>query len=137
MDYHVFILSRIRESYDRTHQTDQAVTHGIKTTAGVVTAAAVVMVFVFLTFATLSMVSLKEMGVGLAVAVLLDATVVRALLLPATMKLLGTRNWYLPGWLGWLPEISHASAAPPAAPQEAPGMPVPGEPAERPVGTSR
>src|SRR5215472_10305658 len=83
MDYHVFILSRIRESYDRTRRTDLAVAHGIRTTAGVITAAAVVMVFVFLTFATLSMVSLKEMGVGLAVAVLLDATVVRAVLLPA------------------------------------------------------
>jgi uncharacterized membrane protein YdfJ with MMPL/SSD domain len=111
MDYHVFILSRIRESYDRTGQTEQAVTHGIKISAGVVTAAAVVMVFVFLTFATLSMVEFKEMGVGLAVAVLLDATIVRALLLPATMKLLGRRNWYLPRWLGWLPQIS-----PPPAP---------------------
>jgi len=103
MDYHVFILSRIRESYDRTGRTEAAVAQGIRSTAGVVTAAAVVMVFVFLTFATLSMVQLKEMGVGLAVAVLLDATVVRALLLPAVMKLLGPRNWYLPRWLGWLP----------------------------------
>jgi RND superfamily putative drug exporter len=108
MDYHVFILSRIRESYDRSGHTDRAVAHGIKTTAGVVTAAATVMVFVFLTFATLSMVSLKEMGIGLAVAVLLDATIVRAVLLPATMKLLGHRNWYLPRWLGWLPQVSRA-----------------------------
>jgi uncharacterized membrane protein YdfJ with MMPL/SSD domain len=77
MDYHVFILSRIRESYDRTGETEQAVAHGIKISAGVITAAAVIMVFVFLTFATMSMVQLKEMGVGLAVAVLLDATVVR------------------------------------------------------------
>jgi RND superfamily putative drug exporter len=106
MDYHVFILSRIKESYDRTRQTERAVAHGIKTTAGVITAAAVVMVFVFLTFATLSMVSLKEMGVGLAVAVLLDATLVRAVLLPAVMTMLGGRNWYLPRWLGWLPEVS-------------------------------
>ena len=75
----------------------------IKTTAGVVTAAAVVMVFVFLTFATPVHDPAQEMGVGLAVAVLLDATVVRAVLLPATMKLLGPRNWYLPRWLGWLP----------------------------------
>jgi len=119
MDYHVFILSRIRESYDKTGRTEQAVAHGIKTTAGVVTAAAVVMVFVFLTFATLSMVSLKEMGVGLAVAVLLDATVVRAILLPATMKLLGTRNWYLPRWLNWLPQIS-APASPAATPMSTP-----------------
>ena len=114
MDYHVFILSRIRESYDRTGQTDQAVAQGIKTTAGVVAAAAIVMVFVFLTFATLSMVQLKEMGVGLAVAVLLDATVVRALLLPATMKLLGPRNWYLPRWLQWLPRTSPPAPPPPA-----------------------
>jgi uncharacterized membrane protein YdfJ with MMPL/SSD domain len=112
MDYHVFILSRIRESYDRTGQTDQAVAHGIKTTAGVVTAAAIVMVFVFLTFATLSMVQLKEMGVGLAVAVLLDATIVRALLLPATMKLLGRRTSYLPRWLQWLPQSSEPALRP-------------------------
>jgi len=76
------------------------------------------MVFVFLTFATLSMIQLKEMGVGLAVAVLLDATVVRALLLPATMKLLGPRNWYLPHWLGWLPRASRP--IPPAASPTAP-----------------
>jgi putative drug exporter of the RND superfamily len=124
MDYHVFILSRIRESYNRTGRTDLAVTEGIESTAGVVTAAAVVMVFVFLTFATLSMIQLKEMGVGLAVAVLLDATVVRALLLPATMKLLGPRNWYLPRWLSWLPQPSGPSRhAPPAPPSAAP-LPV-------------
>jgi putative drug exporter of the RND superfamily len=118
MDYHVFILSRIREGYDRKHSTDQAVAHGIKATAGVFTAPTVVMVFVFLTFATLSMVSLKEMGVGPAVAVLLDATLVRAVLLPATMKLLGPRNWYLPRWLGWLPQISVVTP-----PHSAPGQP--------------
>jgi putative drug exporter of the RND superfamily len=122
MDYHVFILSRIREHYDRTHDTDQAVAHGIKTTAGVVTAAAIVMVFVFLTFATLSMVSLKEMGVGLAVAVLLDATIVRAVLLPATMTVLGRRNWYLPRWLNWLPEIS--GSAPSLRPKQPSARPV-------------
>jgi RND superfamily putative drug exporter len=122
MDYHVFILSRIRESYDRCGSTEYAVAHGIKTTAGVVTAAAIVMVFVFLTFATLSMVQLKEMGVGLAVAVLLDATVVRALLLPATMKLLGPRNWYLPRWLEWLPRLSEP--APPPSAGQAPRQPV-------------
>ena len=97
----------------------------IKTTAGVVTAAAIVMVFVFLTFATLSMIQLKEMGVGLAVAVLLDATVVWALLLPAVMKLLGPRNWYLPHWLGWLPQ------APPPVP---PVPPVPPPATRPPVG---
>ncbi len=121
MDYHVFILSRIREAHDRTGSTTEAVAHGIKTTAGVVTAAAVVMVFVFGTFATLSMVSLKEMGVGLAVAVLLDATVVRAVLLPATMTLLGEGNWYLPRWLAWLPRISADDASP--APRQRAGTP--------------
>jgi uncharacterized membrane protein YdfJ with MMPL/SSD domain len=90
----------------------------------VVTAAAVVMVFVFLTFATLSMVQLKEMGVGLAVAVLLDATVVRAVLLPAVMKLLGPRNWYLPRWLGWLPRAS-GPALPSTRPPTEPPAPAP------------
>ncbi len=85
--------------------TDQAVSHGIKTTAGVVTSAAVVMVAVFGTFATLSLVFFKELGVGLGVAVLIDATVVRAVLLPASMKLLGDWNWYLPSWLEWLPHV--------------------------------
>jgi uncharacterized membrane protein YdfJ with MMPL/SSD domain len=103
MDYHVFILSRIREAYDRGMSTDEAVAHGIKTTAGVVTSAAAVMVAVFSIFATLSFLDFKEMGVGLAVAILIDATLVRAVLLPAAMKLLGERNWYLPSWLGWLP----------------------------------
>ena len=124
MDYHVFILCRLRESYDRTPDTSQAVAHGIKISAGVVTAAAVVMVFVFLTFATLSMVEFKELGIGLAVAVLLDATIVRACLLPATMELLGPRNWYLPRWLEWLPQISHSTPAPPPA-RQPPRQPVP------------
>ncbi|MEK6250981.1 MAG: MMPL family transporter [Actinomycetota bacterium] len=105
MDYHVFILTRIREAYDGGMSTDQAVAHGIKTTAGVVTSAAAVMVAVFSIFATLSFLDFKEMGVGLAIAVLIDATVVRAILLPATMKLLGDWNWYLPSWLGWLPRV--------------------------------
>ena len=87
-----------------------------------VTAAAMIMVFVFLTFATMSMVQLKEMGVGLAVAVLRDATVVRALLLPATMKLLGPRNWYLPRWLGWLPQISPVNPAAGRAAAQAAGQ---------------
>ena len=96
MDYHVFIISRIREAVDGGMKTDDAVAHGIKATAGVVTSAAVVMVAVFAIFASLSMIEFKQMGVGLAVAILLDATLVRAVLLPATMKLLGERNWYLP-----------------------------------------
>ena len=114
MDYHVFILSRVREAYDRGMSTGDAVAHGIKTTAGVVTSAAVVMVGVFLIFATLPIIDMKEMGVGLAAAVLIDATIVRAVLLPATMKLLGDWNWYLPTWLEWLPRIEHAGESAPA-----------------------
>ncbi len=109
MDYHVFILSRVREAYDRGARTEDAVAHGIKTTAGVVTSAAVVMVGAFGIFATLPILEMKEMGVGLAVAVIVDATIVRAVLLPATMKLLGDWNWYLPAWLDWLPRLDHGA----------------------------
>jgi uncharacterized membrane protein YdfJ with MMPL/SSD domain len=115
MDYHVFILSRIREAVDRGMSTDQAVAHGIKSTAGVVTSAAAVMVAVFSTFALGSSQDMKQMGVGLAVAILIDATLVRAVLLPATMKLLGQRNWYLPSGLGWLPKFEHEPEVAPAA----------------------
>ena len=114
MDYHVFILSRIREAYDRGLSTEAAVEHGITTTAGVVTSAAVVMVGAFLVFVTLPIVDMKEMGIGLAAAVLIDATLVRAVLLPATMKLLGDWNWYLPNWLGWLPRLEHDRSGEPA-----------------------
>jgi putative drug exporter of the RND superfamily len=107
MDYHVFILSRVREGYDSGMKTEDAVAHGIKVTAGVVTSAAFVMVFVFSIFGTLSILFLKEFGVGLAAAILIDATIVRAVLLPATMKLLGDWNWYLPSWLEWLPKIGY------------------------------
>jgi len=107
MDYHVFILSRVREARDRGLSTEDAVAHGIKTTAGTVSSAALVMVGAFLVFATLPIVDMKEMGVGLAAAVLIDATIVRAVLLPAAMKLLGDRNWYLPSWLQWLPRFDH------------------------------
>ena len=105
MDYHVFILTRIREAFDRGRPTEDAVSHGIKSTAGVVTSAAVVMIAVFAIFATLSLLIFKELGIGLAVAVLIDATVIRGVLLPAAMKLLGDWNWYLPKWLEWLPRI--------------------------------
>jgi RND superfamily putative drug exporter len=110
MDYHVFIISRIREAYDRGLSNEEAVTHGIKTTASVVTSAAVVMVGTFAVFAVLPLIDMKEMGIGLAAAVLIDATIVRAVLLPATMKLLGERNWYLPKWLSWLPRLEHEPA---------------------------
>jgi uncharacterized membrane protein YdfJ with MMPL/SSD domain len=99
MDYHVFILSRIREAFDRGLTTEDAVAHGLKTTAGVVTSAAMVMVGVFSIFVTLPILDVKQAGFGLAAAVLIDATIVRAVLLPATMKLLGDWNWYLPRWL--------------------------------------
>jgi uncharacterized membrane protein YdfJ with MMPL/SSD domain len=115
MDYHVFILSRVREAYDRGMSNEDAVAYGIKSTAGVVTSAATVMVGTFLVFAILPVIDMKEMGVGLAAAVLIDATLIRAVLLPATMKLLGERNWYLPTWLGWLPRLEHEVAPEPEA----------------------
>ncbi len=114
MDYHVFIISRIRETFDRGATMDDAVRNGIRSTAGVITSAAIVMVCVFAVFATLSVPFFKQFGVGLAAAILIDATVVRAVLLPATMKLLGDWNWYLPRWLEWLPrlEAKEPSTAP-------------------------
>ena len=97
MDYHVFVVSRIREAYDRGLSTREAVAHGIQISAGVVTSAAVIMVTVFAVFATLSMTSFKQLGVGLAVAILLDATVVRVVLLPSLLTVLGDRTWWFPG----------------------------------------
>jgi RND superfamily putative drug exporter len=118
MDYHVFILSRIREAHDRGMKTEDAVAYGIKSTASVVTSAAIVMVGVFSIFGTLSFLFLKQFGIGLAIAVLIDATIVRAVLLPAVMKLLGDANWYLPKWLDWMPQVRH-EIAPQPAPQPA------------------
>jgi putative drug exporter of the RND superfamily len=103
MDYHVFVVSRIREAHDRGLSTRDAVSHGIRISAGVVTSAAVIMVAVFAVFATLSMTTFKQLGVGLAVAILLDATVVRAVLLPSVLAVLGERTWWLPRWLSFLP----------------------------------
>ena len=114
MDYHVFVLSRVREAVDRGMSTDNAVAHGIKSTAGIITSAAAVMVITFAMFATGSDQTMKQMGVGLAAAILIDATIVRAVLLPATMKLLGKRNWYLPKRLGWLPRFEHEPEVAPA-----------------------
>jgi len=119
MDYHVFILTRVREAYDRGLSTADAVKHGMVTTAGVVSAAAFVMVAVFSIFLTLSTVSLKQFGFGLAAAILIDATIVRAVLLPATMKLFGDWNWYLPSWLQWLPRLEREPSE--AARGRAPG----------------
>jgi uncharacterized membrane protein YdfJ with MMPL/SSD domain len=121
MDYHVFIVSRIRESFRRGAGMDEAISVGIRSTAGVVTSAAVVMVGVFSVFGTLSLLMFKQFGVGLAAAILIDATLVRGVLLPATMKLLGDRNWYLPRWLEWLPRFEPGE---PSAAPEAPPAPV-------------
>ena len=117
MDYHVFILSRIRERRDRGAATTQAITGGIASSAGVVTSAAVIMVAVFSIFATLSVIDFKMFGVGMAAAVLIDATIVRGILLPAAMTLLGEANWYLPRWLAWLPGPRPETAAPSPAAQ--------------------
>jgi len=110
MDYHVFIITRIRESYDRGMSTQDAIAHGIKSTAGPVTSAAIVMVAAFGIFASLGALEFKQLGIGLAVAILIDATVVRTVLLPATMKLLDEANWYLPRSLRWLPRAAHEPA---------------------------
>jgi RND superfamily putative drug exporter len=116
MDYHVLILSRVREAYDSGLSTADAVAEGVRATAGVVTSAASVMVAVFAIFATLGLVEFKIMGVGLSLAVLLDATIVRAVLLPSAMKLLGDWNWWLPSWLEWLPRVGGPLALEPRAP---------------------
>jgi uncharacterized membrane protein YdfJ with MMPL/SSD domain len=129
MDYHVFILSRVRELYDRGLTTDEAVKQGIASTAGTVTSAAIVMVGVFAVFVTLSFLDFKEMGLGLAVAVLLDATIIRGVLLPASMKLLGDWNWYLPSWLEWLPHVgAEGDALLPVEPEEPPSADEPEAP---------
>jgi RND superfamily putative drug exporter len=115
MDYHVFLLSRIRERFDQTGDNAASVTYGVSTTAGIITGAAAIMVVVFSAFAMGDLTELQQSGFGLAVAVLLDATIVRSVLVPASMALLGDLNWYLPKWLDWLPDIrvegeSHAPA---------------------------
>ncbi|MFJ9175546.1 MMPL family transporter [Streptomyces sp. NPDC102360] len=110
MDYHVFVVSRIKEARVQGRTNLDAIRHGVVTTAGVVTSAAVIMVAVFGIFGTLSMQSMKQMGVGLAAAILIDATVIRGVLLPAVMALLGERNWYLPKWLRRMPDLTHDEA---------------------------
>jgi uncharacterized membrane protein YdfJ with MMPL/SSD domain len=121
MDYHVFILSRIKELHDEGVSTDEAIRLAITRTAGTVTSAAIIMVAVFGLFASLSLIMMQQMGFGLAVAVFLDATVVRAVLVPAAMKLLGEWNWYLPSGLRWLPTIHAGEGGRPPA-----GPPIPG-----------
>jgi RND superfamily putative drug exporter len=106
MDYHVFLLSRIKEHYDMTHNNRESVAVGLQSTAKIITGAALIMVAVFSGFASGRLVMLQQVGFGLAVAVILDATIVRSVLVPASMVLLGDRNWYLPRWLGWLPNLN-------------------------------
>jgi uncharacterized membrane protein YdfJ with MMPL/SSD domain len=116
MDYQVFLLSRIKERYDRTGSTNEAVVHGVASTARLITGAALIIVAVFSGFAMGDLVMFQEMGFGIAVALLIDATVIRSVLLPAAMRLLGARSWYLPSWLEWLPRVeveAEASARPP------------------------
>jgi putative drug exporter of the RND superfamily len=112
MDYQVFLLSRIQERHSRTGDTRDAVAFGLRTTGGIITGAAVIMVAVFAGFAAGRLVELQQTGFGLAVAVLIDATLVRSVLVPAAMRLLGKWNWYLPRWLGWLPQLPIEGAAP-------------------------
>jgi RND superfamily putative drug exporter len=106
MDYEVFLLSRIKEEYDRDHDNATAVAHGLAKTARLITAAAAIMICVFGSFVLSDLRVLKLVGFGLAFAVLIDATVVRLLLVPATMELLGDRNWWFPKWLDWLPRVN-------------------------------
>jgi RND superfamily putative drug exporter len=113
MDYHVFLLSRIRERFDHSGDNGESVAYGLRTTGALITGAAAVMVAVFGGFAAGPLIPLQQMGFGLAVAVALDATIVRSVLVPATMKLLGERNWYLPSWLEWLPEVHIEGVATP------------------------
>jgi RND superfamily putative drug exporter len=117
MDYEVFLLSRIREEFDRTGDNSRAVVEGLAGTAPVITAAAAIMIAVFASFALGDVRAIKLIGFGLAAAVFVDAAVVRGVLVPASMELLGDRNWYLPAWLAWLPRVSPEQtvlAAPPA-----------------------
>jgi RND superfamily putative drug exporter len=132
MDYQVFLLSRIKERYDQTGETREAVAHGLGRTAGIITGAAAIMVCVFGGMATGELVMFQQMGFGLAVAILIDATIVRTIIVQAAMELLGDWNWYLPRWLRWIPDVSvEGRSYEPAAPQEPrrlrrePGMTVP------------
>jgi RND superfamily putative drug exporter len=114
MDYQVFLLSRIQERYQQTGSTAEGIVHGVASTARLITGAALIIIVVFVGFATAQLVAFQQMGFGVAVALLVDATIVRLVVIPAVMGLLGERNWYLPRWLAWLPRIQVESAAPPA-----------------------
>jgi uncharacterized membrane protein YdfJ with MMPL/SSD domain len=135
MDYHVFLLTRIREEYDKTRDNTEAVAYGLRTTAGIITGAALIMVTVFGAFAAGRLGMFQQMGFGLAIAVLMDATIVRTLLVPAGMRLLGDWNWYLPKWLRWLPELNvegtEAAPKPEGLVTRPMEVPIAKEPAER------
>ncbi len=127
MDYHVFLLSRIREHYDLTGDNKESVAFGLQSTARLITGAALIMVVVFAGFAAGRLVMLQQVGFGLAVAILIDATIVRSILVPASMVLLGDRNWYFPTWLNWLPHVTiegHVPSMPsvPSVPTITPGF---------------
>jgi len=106
MDYHVFLLSRVKEEYSRSGNNAHAVSVGVKSTAGMITSAAIIMVAVFWGFARGRLVDMQQMGFGLALAVFLDATIIRSVLVPASMQLLGKYNWWMPSWLNWLPRLN-------------------------------
>jgi RND superfamily putative drug exporter len=123
MDYHVFLLSRIRERFDESGDNARSVAFGLRSTAGMITGAAMIMVAVFMGFALGDTVALQQVGFGLAVAVILDATIIRCVLVPASMELLGDWNWYLPSWLRWLPDLRIEGPKRPSTPRRAvPGI---------------
>jgi uncharacterized membrane protein YdfJ with MMPL/SSD domain len=129
MDYQVFLLSRIRERYTATRDTTQAIVFGVGSTARLITGAALIIIVVFSGFAAGELVSFQQMGFGVAVALLIDATIVRLVVIPAAMQLLGERNWYLPSWLEWLPHVEIEDPALSAgAPSRANAGPVPASP---------
>jgi RND superfamily putative drug exporter len=128
MDYQVFLMSRIKERYDLSGSTREAVASGVASTARIITGAALIIVVVFVGFATGDLVAFQQMGFGVAIALLVDATIVRTVIIPAVMQLLGERNWYLPEQLAWLPNVhieGEAAAPPPVGRHDAPARPDP------------
>jgi len=123
MDYHVFLLSRIREHYDQSHRNRESVAIGLQSTARIITGAALIMVSVFFGFAAGRLVMFQQMGFGLGMAVLIDATIIRSILVPSAMTLLGDRNWYMPSWLKWLPDLRvEGTPRPTTAPAPTPSI---------------
>ena len=131
MDYQVFLLSRIKERYTQTGDTPGSVAFGVSSTARLITGAALIIIAVFGGFAAGDLVMFQQMGFGVAVALLLDATIVRSVLVPASMKLLGDWNWYLPSWLSWMPDI-HVEGSPGAEPSDPSSTKAPHGPAPEP-----